>query len=130
MEDEARESYSEEEVAVPGTFPYTITLNQDDEIAWIYGWCATPDLIEQNIENIEISFSIEGQEVPIEDLFVLDYPASADLSCKFFYTILSDWAAGEHHLNITATFTRPINDGTADYPAGDWVYDYTVYVKP
>lgn len=130
MEDEAREEYDETTLASPGTFAYTVTLKPDDEIAWVYGWCATPDLIEQNFQNIDLTFTLEEEEVPLEQLFVLDYPAAVDLSCKFYYTILSDWAPGEHHLEIVATFTSPINDGTADYPAGDWVYEYTVYVAP
>jgi len=46
------------------------------------------------------------------------------------YAVLKDWPAGEHHLSIKATFTQTINDGQDDYPAGDYILDYTVYVKP
>jgi len=130
MEDEAREVYTDDALSAPGTFTYTITLDQDEEIAWVYGWCATPDLLEQNYENIDLTFTMEGEGVPLDQLHIFNYPASADLNCRFYYTILSGWAVGEHHLGITAEFTRPINDGTADYPAGKWINEYTVYVKP
>jgi hypothetical protein len=48
--------------------------------------------------------------------------------CELDYYVLNDWPAGEHHLTIASTFTKPINNGTADYPAGTSYYDYTVYV--
>jgi hypothetical protein len=47
-----------------------------------------------------------------------------------YYTALSKWPAGEHKLSTSATFTAPINDGTADYEAGDYILDYNVFVKP
>ncbi|HTX78743.1 MAG TPA: hypothetical protein VMC62_03705, partial [Longilinea sp.] len=50
------------------------------------------------------------------------------MQCELDYYVLNDWPAGEHHLTIASTFTKAINDGTADYPAGTSYYDYTVYV--
>jgi hypothetical protein len=46
------------------------------------------------------------------------------------YAELTDWPAGEHHLSTIATFTAKINDGSADYAAGDYELDYEVFVKP
>jgi hypothetical protein len=43
---------------------------------------------------------------------------------------LDNWPAGEYHLSMTVTFENPINDGSADYPAGTQVFDYSVYIKP
>ena len=133
LEDYARETYTEEELIVPGTFTYSVNLEQDDEVAWIYGWCAAPDALEDNLESIDLSFTMEGEEVPLEDIHQFFYEYSADMHCQYYYTILSDWAYGEHHLGITATFTSPVDDGMEDspvYPAGEWVNEYTVYVKP
>jgi len=39
---------------------------------------------------------------------------------------VTDWKSGENHAITTLTFTAPVNDGSADYPAGDQVYDYLV----
>jgi hypothetical protein len=130
LEDEAREVYTEEELSQPGTFPYTVTLGQEDEVAWIYGWCATPDKIESNMAAIDLTFKLEDEVVPLEQLHILDYPVDDTLSCQFIYQILSDFAPGEHHLSILVEFTQPIDDGASVYPAGEWLYDYTVYVKP
>ncbi|MBN2045240.1 MAG: PDZ domain-containing protein [Anaerolineales bacterium] len=130
MEDEARESYSEEQLAEPGTFTYTVSLNQEDKVAWVYGWCASPDKLAENMSAIDLTFSLEGEIVPLEQMHVFDYPVDETMSCQFIYQILSDFAPGEHHLSTLATFTRPIDDGTSVYPAGDWLNEYTVYVSP
>ena len=130
LEDEARESYTDEDYANPGTFTYTVTLGQEDEVVWTYGWCAAPDQLDQNLGNIDLTFTLEGEDVPQDAFHTFSFDPQADLSCTFYYTILSDWATGEHHLQTLATFTSSINDGSTDYPAGDWLYDYTVYVKP
>jgi hypothetical protein len=37
---------------------------------------------------------------------------------------------GKYRLSTIASFTSKVNDGTADYEPGDYVVDYTVYVKP
>jgi hypothetical protein len=50
--------------------------------------------------------------------------------CRLVFTSLSDWPAGEHHLITKVTFKAKINDGTADYSAGDYILDYKVFVKP
>jgi len=52
------------------------------------------------------------------------------MRCRYFYNILSDWQAGENHINTIAVFYMPINDGTDDFPTGEWIYNYSVYVKP
>ena len=71
---------------------------------------------------------LDGEEIPLSEIATQDLPNSGQ-QCRIYYTALSDWPVGEHHLSITATFTNPINDGTADYDAGDYVLDYTVYVN-
>ncbi len=130
LEDKAREIYGDDDYKTPGTLNYTVTLAQDDEVAWIYGLCTTPDMIEADFEDIELTFEMQGEVIPLEDMILLDYPVSEEMSCKYIYTTLSDWAIGEYHLTTTATFTNPIViDGTT-YPAGDWISEYAVYVNP
>ncbi len=117
------------QLSQPGVFTYTIPLSASEELAWIYGWCATPDKFDQNWQHIAIRFVLNGQEVLPDQLFKYEI-IDPGQKCRYFYTLLSDWAAGEHHLNTTATFDAPINDGSADYPAGAYISDYTVFVKP
>lgn len=129
LQDLARERYTEESYE-PTTLTFTIALSESKTLIWPYGWCAkSQEILEQNFEAIELKFVLNGEEVPEEQFAVLEGP-SDDLFCRYIYTALSDWPAGEHHLSITATFTETINDGIADYAPGDYVYDFTVYVKP
>ena len=65
--------------------------------------------------------------VPADQLAEFTYPAQG-LMCKIVYAVLTKWPAGEHQLIIKTTFDAPINDGSADYPAGTFYYYYTVYV--
>jgi hypothetical protein len=131
LEARAREQYAAADFAAPGTLTYTVQLNQSDEtLIWLYAWCTTTqEILDQNFENIELKFMLDGEDVPLSDMATQDLPNSGQ-QCRIYYTALSDWPAGEHHLTTTATFTDSINDGTADYEAGDYVLDYKVYLQP
>jgi len=51
------------------------------------------------------------------------------LVCVDFGVLLSEWSNGEYKLKAIATFDDKINDGIADYAAGDYVFDYNVTVN-
>lgn len=130
LEDVAREDYLSEDYARPGTLTFTISLNRSETLIWGYAWCAsTKEVLEQNFKDIRLKFVLNGKEIPIDQLNVFDVEARGQ-QCRLYYLALSDWPAGEHHLSTTATFMTALNDGTSDFAAGDYVLDYTVYVKP
>ncbi|MBE0680484.1 MAG: peptidase S41 [Anaerolineales bacterium] len=130
LEDLAREEYDSAEFAVPGTLTYTVPLQKEETLIWMYAWCAsTKEVLDQNFENIEVKFSLDGKDVALDKFKQEDLENSGQW-CRLYYTALSKWPAGEHKIKITATFTASINDGTADYEAGDYILDYNVYVKP
>lgn len=130
LEDLARESYESADYAAPGTLTYTIPLPKTETLIWMYAWCATSvETLDQNFENIELKFELNGEVVPLEDLKTEDLESNGQ-QCRLFYTALSNWPAGEHHLSTTATFNASINDGTSDYETGEYVLDYFVFVKP
>ncbi len=130
LEEAAREEYQSADYSKPGTLTFTVPLIKDESFVWMYAWCTTTtEILDQNFQNIKLKFMIDGKEVPLDQLANEDL-ANGGQQCRLYYTALSDWPAGEHHLSITATFTRSINDGTADYPAGDYVLEYDVFVKP
>lgn len=130
LEQRANESYDGSVFSQPGVVAYTVTLTEEEPLIWAYVWCAAnADILERNFGNIQISFMLDGAEVPA-DSFGEHETQSGGNTCRLVYTSLEDWPAGEHHLGTTATFTSAINDGTSDYPAGDYVLDYTVYVSP
>ena len=48
--------------------------------------------------------------------------------CRYYWAKFSDWSAGDNVIIATMSFTAALNDGTADYVAGDRVYEYHVIV--
>jgi hypothetical protein len=48
------------------TFTYTIVLNNSPELFWAWGWCAAEQAtLEQNMEDIQLQFSLAGEEAPL-----------------------------------------------------------------
>jgi C-terminal processing protease CtpA/Prc len=131
LEELAKEQYSVDDlVKMDQTFTYTIALNESQDLLWAWGWCAVDQAtLEQNLNIIQLDFSLAGNKVLIDQFQKLDYD-SGNQKCAAYITVLSDWQAGENHLSTFVTFTAPVNDGRADYPAGTQVFDYTVYIKP
>lgn len=130
LEDVAREVYEESDFAAPGVWTYTIALTKSETLIWAYPWCASDaETLEQNFSQIGLKFTLEGKEIPAADFNTLDVE-SGGRQCRLIYTALSDWKAGEHHLTTTVSFKSAIDDGISEYEAGDYVSEYTVYVKP
>jgi C-terminal processing protease CtpA/Prc len=130
LEDLAREQYQSAEFGVPGTLTYTVPLQKEETLVWMYAWCtSTKEVLAQNLENIKVKFTLDGEDVSL-DKFKQEELENSGQWCHLYYTALSKWPAGEHKLSTSATFTAPINDGTADYEAGDYILDYNVFVKP
>ncbi|MFZ5922277.1 MAG: S41 family peptidase [Chloroflexota bacterium] len=131
LEQKAREEYTEADVSKPGTLTYTVALSESEPLIWNYYWCATSqDVLVENFKNIELYFELDGEEIPLDEMQLFETTTQTNLFCRVYYAALTDWPAGEHHLVVRATFKKVINDGVSDYPAGEYIYDYKVYVKP
>jgi C-terminal processing protease CtpA/Prc len=128
LEDKAAEKYQASDFAGPGKLTYTLGLTPSDEVVWVYAWCATtlPQL-KENLKSIKVKFILDGEDVTSQ-MNATDLPNKGQ-QCRVYFSALSNWPAGSHHLTTTATFTKKINDGSADYPAGEYVLDYTVNVQ-
>lgn len=128
IEDKAREKYTADQVSVPGVFPYTIPLTKSETLIWAYYWCtSTTDVLKQNFSQIEVKFELNGEVVPNDKFAVTELEANGT-QCRIIYTALSEWKSGEHHLTTSVTFKTPLNDGMGDYPAGDYISEYSVFV--
>jgi C-terminal processing protease CtpA/Prc len=128
LEDRAREKHPAAELAQPGKVAYTIPLSASEDLIWAYAWCAKDaGTLQQNLKNIQLKFELDGEDVT-DQMQVFEGQSNGQ-QCQLVFSALSDWPAGEHHLATTATFTSNINDGSADYAAGDYILDYSVYVK-
>ena len=129
LEDKAREAPDAAALAQPGLVAYTVALANSEPLIWAYAWCARDAAtLQQNFENIRLTFELAGADVSSQ--FATLELESGGQPCRMVYTALDEWPAGEHHLTTTATFTAALNDGSADYAAGDYSLDYTVYVAP
>jgi C-terminal processing protease CtpA/Prc len=128
LEDKAREQYAPEEVSAPGVFTYTIPLTKSETLVWGYFWCTTTqEILDQNFTQIEVNFELNGEAVPLDKFVITDLPSGGN-QCRVIFTALSDWKPGEHQLTTAVTFKTPINDGMSEYPAGDYVSEYSVFV--
>lgn len=128
LEDKAREKYTPEQASVPGVLTYTVPLAKSETLIWAYYWCTTTkEILAQNFSQIDVQFELNGEEVPL-DRFAVAELASGGNQCRILYTALSGWTSGEHQLITTVTFKTAINDGMGDYPAGEYVSNYSVFL--
>jgi hypothetical protein len=127
----AREQYLPADYARPGTLTFTVPLPPgSDQVLWQYGWCATTStILARDLKNIQLKFVLDGETVPLRDFAVDDGQAKNGERCHTWYMALGPWPVGMHQLTTTATFTGTVNDGNADYAAGDYVLDYVVSVQ-
>ncbi|MBT3314042.1 MAG: peptidase S41 [Anaerolineae bacterium] len=131
LEEKAKEVYSEIEMTQTDTpLTYTVTLSPDDDILWVWGWCAaSEEILDDNLSKIDLEFMLEDESISPEQFVSFGYPY-AEQSCQVYFASLSEWTAGEHHLKTTATWAETIDDGSIELPAGSQILEYTVYVNP
>jgi len=127
FEQRATEQYTTADyLKVPGDFPFSIHLSHSEPLLWAWGWCAKDQAtLTDNLSKIKISFTLNGQIVPISSFQAQDGPSQGQM-CHEVVTAVTDWKSGENHAITTLTFSEPVNDGSADYPTGEQVYDYLV----
>ena len=126
----AQEQYAEEDFAKPGTLTYNVKLTDDRPVYFSYGWCTTTEeILRQNFEHIKINLYINDAEIQSDVIHPLTFTRVDGLLCLDHGVLMSDWPAGEYKLEAVATFNEKINDGLADYEAGDYAYEYNVTVE-
>lgn len=131
IDERARESYSSEELATfedGQVFTYTVPLGRSTDLIWYYAWCTeTQEQFDDNWSKIELSFFINDEEIPLDDIGVYE---GNDFGgpCRIYYARLSDWYVGETVLRVDVTFAAALNDGSFDYPAGTHSFEHHVYV--
>ncbi len=62
LEANAKQQYTEEDFAKPGTLTYTVTLTDNKPTLFHYGWCATTEeILQQNFEHIRLNSPSMGK---------------------------------------------------------------------
>jgi len=132
FEDLAREKYTNDDyLKVPNNFTFTIPLSTSQTLLWAWGWCAKDQAtLDSNLSKMKVTFTLNGQDVPMDKFLRMDYDSSDGQKCTAYLLGVKDWAGGQYKAVTTLNFTAPLNDGTYNFPVGQQVFEYNIYVKP
>ncbi|MFQ5407188.1 MAG: S41 family peptidase, partial [Anaerolineales bacterium] len=123
----AREEYDDSFTA--RTYTYTVSMPTSRDVIWVFAWSTTTsEQLDQNWDNISLSFSVNDEAVGLENCALLEGNFGGQ-EWRAYYVLLTDWPRGEHHLTTEVEFEAPINDGSADYEAGTRLFEYSVFVN-
>jgi hypothetical protein len=128
----AEEQYTSDELdrKTPGTLTFTINITDEKPTYFNYGWCTTTEeILKQNFEHIEIKLYFNDKELGSDVVHPVTFTRPDGLFCLDFGVMMSDWPNGKYNLESVASFKEKINDGIADYAAGDYVFIYNVTVE-
>ncbi len=128
LEDLAMEPFIEY-LYEPATVVYNIPLARSKEVLWATWWCASADKYDQNWENIILTMTLDGVNIPLDRFIELEGPFE-NMMCRYYIASLSDWPLGEHVLTTEMMFTTQLDNGTEDqlFAPGIRIYEYHVYV--
>lgn len=125
----AQEQYTED-LFKPGTRTFTVKITDEKPTYFSYGWCTTTEeILKQNFEHMKVKLYFNGDELGTDVVHPFSITRSDGLVCANFGVLLSDWPNGEYKLEAVATFDEKINDGLADFEAGDYIFVYNVTVE-
>jgi len=126
----AEEQYTEDDFAGPGTLTFTVKITDGTPTYFNYGWCTTTqEILTQNFEHIVVKLYFNDNVLGSDVVHPITFTRSDGLLCLDFGVLMSEWPAGEYKLKAVATFDQKINDGLADYDAGDYIFEYKVTVE-
>jgi hypothetical protein len=126
----AQEQYTEEDLAKPGTLTYTVKITDERPTYFGYGWCTTTEeILRQNFEHINVKLYFNDDELGNDVIHPVTFTGTEGLVCLQYVVLMSDWPNGEYNLEAIATFDEKINDGLADFEAGDYIFVYNVTIE-
>ena len=128
----AQEEYTSEQLdrKTPGTLTFTIKITDDTPTYFNYGWCTTTEeILQQNFEHIQVKLYFNDEQLGNDVVHPVSFTRPDGLVCVDFGVMLSDWPNGTYTLEAVSTFNETINDGIADYEAGDYIFIYNVTVE-
>jgi hypothetical protein len=124
----AREDYTSDELAEVGrAFTYTVALEEEAQLLWVFGWCATTAaILEANFQDMQLDFVANDTPVPVDQFEVTSGQSADNLECRYYVATVYDWPEGTTTLQTRLTFLEEVNDGLSAYPPGTQTFVYTV----
>jgi hypothetical protein len=121
------EAFQETPYEAGDIYTYPIEISESVDSLWYWGWCTTPDQLDDNWDNITVTFTLNGLEIPLAD-FVVEEESDEDLACRRYYVVVTEWPDGEFTLTTEIEFLSDLDDGFAEYDAGTRTIIYEVVV--
>jgi hypothetical protein len=128
LEELAKESYNTDDLSQAGkTYTFTITINKEQNLVMLNGWCATTQaILRDNFKHIQMEFSVNGTPIDDKMILVSEREDGGGLYCRSYFVVLYGWPKGKTELQVAVTFDAKINDGMGDYAKGTHYYKYIV----
>jgi hypothetical protein len=110
------------------TYSYEIALEENQEVMWLYSYCTMPDNYDENWENLTISLSLNGEEIPLSETYLHDTNVAGFGHCRRYVLVLSDWHAGDYTIQTEVELAKEVSDGWNDLAPGLRTYIYEITV--
>lgn len=119
------------DMPAPGTTQYLgVAIYDHDYLLPVY-WCAkSADLLQQNMDNIETVFTVNGEIVPEKYVFSYNYDTTNGWKCSYHAVIFGGWEFNtQYSLQAQRTLKTDLSDGQSSYVAGEYIFALIVSVK-
>ncbi len=119
------------DMRTPGVDQYSGEVIYDQEYLFPVYWCAnTAELLQQNMDNIDTVFFVNGEAVPEKYVFNYNYDTSNGWKCSYHAVVFSGWNANtEYDLKAKRTIKIDLSDGQSSYEAGEYIFAILISVK-
>jgi hypothetical protein len=127
----------QDEMYSPGVQRYSVDFKADAQVDISTGWCAKDaQTREENKSHYQGLIEVNGYRIPSSQLkyYEWEIPAGAapDMpdggACFSWDIIAMQWPVGAHTVREGWTFDQDVNDGYADYAAGEYALEYQITV--
>lgn len=114
----------------PGTDQYQGTVRQGKEYLIPIYWCtSSQELLQQNMDNMETTFTVNGEVVPEKFVFNYEYDENG-WNCNYHAVVFGGWETGQQYtLQIKRDFKTDLSDGQNTYRAGNYIVELIASTK-
>jgi hypothetical protein len=113
----------------PGVIEHEVWISAGTKVYAGIGWCtANETLLQDNLSKGTWTLKIDGQDYSGQ-LASRQYQ-SGGYPCQYFGAVIQGWELGRTYtVEFGHTFHEDINDGFSVYPAGEYVWRFTMHAQ-